>query len=1670
MRRWNDQKRNALHSLIKRGGVRFTSLLLAAILLLPGGAMLPQNAEAAYGDLTEDVSDDNTYALQVSTGTLNVQGSLADEILYFNVVYEDTDGYVRSHRIFPGENALRDSMDWANDQAKTDAEASENAGESPEEEYEEYYNFYTMRWEKRPKGTSSTSTGSTGSTGSSTSGRWWETGSNSGSTETSNALVENLTRLGVSVTREEEPFQPYSTDTFFFQPLKKVKSIQRIEILSCDKVTETRDLTNGTWTCQDLRVYKVAHIRGMQSYGYASGCKYADFDGTMIARMEKPVTYNWNADAIFRITSDGREEGKLVQTEEAYSTATTPRVFRMDIADTYGAGIRALGNAVGQGITASQFGECAAFTLRYVDIYGTTREVYVPFVTSVLSYALEKGVSGTEKLSGIAQDGDTLALAVSLPDMASLTSVRFVYGTDAAKQLTGVAASSTGRAVNPTESADDSVDLLSVTGFSVYDPSETEITVSVQGTKLVPVFKGTPLSYYRAPSASGTAIRPVKAGDIGTELRLTDYEQGALLLPRDSSDAERYLVVLTTDDSELAGTTGELQMMLNYIDLNGQAQNSGMLSVSEAAGSYYGEWPGVREGFMYRAGVRGGGSLQFVVSLKDVDKFTGVRFRVRDSRDDWQMKKLELYRLDSLSTLSAEWTTVTDGAQTSDRRYFRSFSGDKLLELNERILVDSDSTGTDFTSESTVTPTQDSGDWSEHRYSMTYEQTKELSAFAKSRCHYTVAVEVGSDQVTDANSGDCGSKNQFYFQLVFEDGKSAYVLANQQLAADGFRTGYTETFTISTNRDMGELTAIKILPEDSSDRSDVFDKLKIESIHVNKQTNEAVTRQWVVSNVGWIDINYQDEAANSSSVGYRGRTEAELVKNYQVEASTYAVNLEFGLTTGAYNETINTKQIEPQFEGQLYGIVEYYDYNGARKTETFNLVEAMYDYDGKEKKIGKEDTIGQFRWPGGTESDPNLMFRAGKTDRFTLGIEGISQLLRVTLQARSRTVTTWNIEGMYVSLAGNGGRRLINAANEYQLEYEKEPEQLCSSTNGDDRPYSLQLPLNQVQEIEIDFTENSIEWADSVKGQISSVTSRLPRSADDSLNVYVYLQESGDAPASLSGITMEAGAQYSRVYGGFSRVEQTLVPGENDGRKMFYGLGVPASGIDALNRLDLVAYYNDMSTSGMVPVDYAIVQQVRSGVVINTYRIDFTGADAAADSKGVSREPEAKADRSAFRQTVSLSFGSLLGDGGSQTVGGMDTLRLTPETDDVAVALRYTTTNDLTRREYESAFLYLTDQDWTELWAGRVVDLTFNEPYVKEITGIKLRGTGHSTRDMVSVSAANALAYEASGTDDGYRCTGRFSFADGVRLTTGSGDQVMICTSGNGSGIGGVGELTITFNVPTADEVPKASENADGVIGAVLGYRDVNGVSRELSIYDLREYAVGGNSGFLPGSTVTVRMLLPNASEVRWLSLSPTYDAGNDGVLLLSDINAVFQLGAKQVTCQRDLKDWSGYGLIALSNAIRVSLSAVTTNPKTGVQETISTDNGAASPLVQSGQSVIITPILEGTDGYTVRAERYRGDFAANAPETITVNGDQIIFLATNEYSAGTGETLSYRVIVTSKEIPAMQAVLNIGVEPVYVDKGSPAASSGGAESLSSAGEADASSAPENSAAAEETA
>ncbi len=966
MRKTKDNRRKEPHRAFVRDVKRITAFLLTAVLL--GGIMLPQQTEAslAYGDLSDSLTD-NTYALQVSTGTVSASGSLTDEILYFKITYTDTDGYTRSHRIFPSEEALQNSVNWA-----------------------------------RTVG--------------------------SESSKTNSSVLQLYLKLGVSAAVQATAFQAYATDTFFFQPLKQVKSIQSVEILMCDRQTEVSGSTDdepdrqtasgttssgGSWHCQALRVYQVSAVRGMKPYGYYTNKQYADFDGTLVAQMDKSRTFSWTTDKMFRITADGSGDGRLEQVSESYSTQTDGRVLRIDIADAYGAGIRAMGNNVQKAIAAADFDECATVVLRYRDIYGALRDAAVPVMTSVVGYALENGISADQAVSGLAQDGQTLALLAQLPDVQSVETARIVYGTEAAKAAAGIAvthqnkdASAQDRTVKPEGTDSGGTDLLSIVGFSVYNTQKVKVTHTISDTMLQVSFDGAPESYYRAPSASGTLIRPVQKGSSGTELTLQEYTDDARLLPTNSSD--RYLVVLSTDDAELSGTTDSLLLTLNYTDLSGKTQSSESIDVLAAVTQYYGDWPGVSSGFMYRVGVRSGGTLYFTVSLADVDKFTGAKFLVRGS-DNWQMKSIEIYQLDELGTLKGQWQTVTDGTESSDRTYYRTYSGKKLLGLNESVLVDGgqDPIAIEFNSDDTATIDTETGDWSQYRYSMSYETAQSLPRFAKARCSYTVAVEVGDDQTSTGGQGDCGSKNQFFFQLVFEDGKSTYVLANQQLASDGFRSGYTEQFTISTNRDMGELTAVKVLPEDTSDSSDVFDKLKIDSICVRKQSNEAVSRQWVISNVGWIDINYQDDDADGSGGDSKGRSEADIVKTYQVEASTYAVNLEFAITTGAYNNSANTNTEEQQFVGQVNAIVEYYNSNGALKTASYNLVEAMYTYAGQERKSGQSEVIGQYLWPGGTESDPSFMFRAGKTDRFNLAIEDVSQLLRVTLEVRSKTQTTW---------------------------------------------------------------------------------------------------------------------------------------------------------------------------------------------------------------------------------------------------------------------------------------------------------------------------------------------------------------------------------------------------------------------------------------------------------------------------------------------------------------------------------------------------------------------------------------------------------------------------------------------------------------------------------------
>ena len=93
-----------------------------------------------------------------------------------------------------------------------------------------------------------------------------------------------------------------------------------------------------------------------------------------------------------------------------------------------------------------------------------------------------------------------------------------------------------------------------------------------------------------------------------------------------------------------------------------------------------------------------------------------------------------------------------------------------------------------------------------------------------------------------ADLEDAGSGNYFYFQLVFENGTSGVVLANQQLSSDSFRRGITESFQIKTTQNYGNIRSVRIICDNTSSTSDVFDKLNIENITVTLQGNTGFFR------------------------------------------------------------------------------------------------------------------------------------------------------------------------------------------------------------------------------------------------------------------------------------------------------------------------------------------------------------------------------------------------------------------------------------------------------------------------------------------------------------------------------------------------------------------------------------------------------------------------------------------------------------------------------------------------------------------------------------------------------------------------------------------------------------------------------------------------------------
>ena len=1378
------------------------------------------------------------------------------------------------------------------------------------------------------------------------------------------------------------------TNTFLFRPAYEV-----VEIVGLDVYCQGDQGSLYAWEVSGLRLYRVDQFIDVVSNGQSSTIR---FNGSQLATLQERngnggVTFSWTGDTLFRLRDDPNATYRLIFETIPYSMDSSfEYLVRLDLADVSGAGFEHMNQAYNSKkiLREANFGEYLAIQIEYMDTFGDARTMTQGVMTSTVEWLMKNGVSGDTPVAAVAQQGESIVFGCNLQDMQTVKAVTLHTGAEAAALLNCRIAG--------TESA-------SFTGISIYPAGSVSVDVSSEeNIASAPqyFFAGSPLFYHTANSIEGETV----PADGTHYISMRPYEDGAVLAP--ATTTERYLITLIADPSQILLTPSDVLIELSYVDMSGTERTSGTYSVRSGSKDYYGYWPASVDDFDYTGLINSTDGICVVMELPEVEHFTGLTVSVPGGSSDWQMDGFSVIRLDSLSRRICRWEDVISQGGMSNRRYFRNAEGYMVFSMEEKALIQANSGyQIDFISQS-VQPVEDF-DWSQYRYAMSYDQCSSNLGLAKVRENYTVEVQVqsGTTSLLDGY-GDNGSKNRFYFMLEFENGVSGYVLANQQLSADGFRSGATESFTVSTNYDYGELLAVHIIPDDISEDSDPYDKLNIAQIRVRRNDDASVSKEWIVQNVGWVGIDYRDEGANNSITGQQGRTESDIARVYPISYSSYALNLEFRIGTGTYAEESGV------FYGTMEATLEYYNRDGKRNQLTFDVIRAMYDYANR-APIYLDSGIGSSGTPLAV-TDNSFMFRENHTDRFVISVSDVARLGKLSLNIKSFNGGTLQITNVSAAMVLESGLLQINEQDEYMRT--GETEYLCEDSVEKIPAFELYLPTDRNIYQEIYFSDHEPIKLDAENSTWISTVSRVPNSQNDLLNIFVYPAEDAFGQYDI-GVR----AQYTNHNGVVLETGATKLNKLTDaeGRTVYSINGLKATGMSTLNKI-----FVKTQSAGTVDayIDHVIIQQVRSGVVINTFYADCEHRNANNEFYAVTHSIH---DSGAYEQKIWIALGD-----------ETEAANLVSENRDIAVALQYTTTSG-GGQTLTSRYIYITDQQYQSIKAGDIIELTFHENYVQDITGI-LVATSGNIKAQIEMVCADTFSV----TEESRQHLKHFSIPTGAIVK-----NQMISMAVNNE----IAVEILEMEFVTAQSDAYLESGTTDPIAMVLAYINHEGVLKEVVLPDIRDYVISEGEAFSTGSTTRIRMIFRDIASVQSIRLMPynddplstavwkpsqiTVSLGVDGSGQRSTraVEEYIQED-RQIDPEQELKpEMVGGAKISLANIILAAdVAATNESGYYGNSYRVSSaGNKTVSLTVSSGATVKVRITLSNSElGYHISAEQTNGVRDISG-QIIRISGGFELPMPKNT----TGQDQTYQITIGSMENENISIEILITVKSAAVSQ-----------------------------------
>ena len=1328
----------------KGAAMRFVCLLLCALMLLP---LLPLPSVSADDPANGDKTDGKAvyqYMLEISSGI--VGGDIAD---YAAIKYTDTDGINRTAIV------------------KTDFENYERTYELAG--YSDEFN-----------------------------NNWFY----------SDFHVTQMPYInGKKVHNGGTALKANSTGQFLFETCFRIDTVQSVDFyLKYIENASAKGMKNE-WTLKNFAIYEVESISNARMMGGLSYDTYIPFKGKIVADFVPKNGAGFDLDTTaegnyIRFGVDKAYPCTINQDfEEGVTRSKLPTdelYISVGFADVYNAGITPYMRYPYDPycyLYETVYANLLQINVTYEDIYGSVYSVKIPYVFASILYAYNQGINHYSHVYSYAQQGDTLLMKGYFPNFSKLTGFTVIYGayanSDSVNRKYDVGyyeydpeAEAARNAGNQAASAGNSIYIENVTIYNDTDPTNfgaymDEMTLRFR-TGNSAIFR------YESPTHSGKEIKPCnsqqpenKTSLLSEMVRLVDTDDysGTVIIPEPERDTVVVEVETDTIGKKFFGEPfyewyrekdysgyklPSVTFNFKYETKDGLVKETGPIDLKEASLDFYGKWPCGDEynqelyyAYMYL--LQEGSKIAFKIKAPDIKKFIDMSISVENMRDEseWQIRRINFYRseFNPQRTIYRQTTSIYDSFGPESSIYIeRDYPTEDLIaQVNRKMLFNKSATNMKVSfsdSDVEVTDETDEYNWDQISKSMTYLQALEDLGFIKPRNQYEVTVDVASNAYADEIDGDSGSNNKFYFQLIFEKGKSGYVQANQQLTADGFRAGKKETFYIKTNRDYGNLKAIHIIPDDMLDDADIYDKLNIESMTVIKTDDGGYNRSWKFDNVGWINIDFHDSGERSTVQGQKLRSESEMAQVKNRTGEGYAMKFMLSIATGTYSSGA--------FSGNVTATIHYLDSGDTSRTKDIDVIASIAEYNGTMTASTGKDSAGKTN----AVIDTTSMLRANHVDRFYFVLDDIKQIQSVTFRIRSDKQTTWTVNEFNIYRVIESGLVLKNASGEVQRG--DKLEHFCRNEGAGPVQFTVYEYQNEssITSKTVNFNSPNIVIDDNTG---KTHVDREPQSENDQFNLYVYLTD--DPKINIDRMGVDAVVEYyGRSNGAIYKVTAKDL---NVSKKlnMLYVTGIDVSGFSGAATLML-----DQNRGDYARVKYAVIQHLRDGVTIGSYYFDY----ASAQMYNQKMKPSERGDVSEETQKVVLRMPLR-----------MESVNVGDGRGDIAVAIRYRTSNDVSGTVYESRYAYISDDESIgRINAGDQFEFVFHEDYVSEIVGILILGTNMpettlpngyivtSTTDRSDIETINSM-YSLEGvtvlkTLQSYACYGKQMLTMRLTLTGGS--------------------------------------------------------------------------------------------------------------------------------------------------------------------------------------------------------------------------------------------------------------------------------------------------------------